>query len=168
MSEIDRTETATETGLSPGQEKVLIALLASGSIRQASKAAEVGEATVYRYLNEPAFKQAYKIARREALEVAIRKLENITGQAVDTLSEVMTGKDSTPSQKCYAAKTILEFAFNRLQDSDILDRIENLEDRQRGKTDINLLSENEKRTVVEIWRKAQGQGGSNEQQAEQS
>jgi len=112
--------------LSPGQEKALIALLASGSIREASKAAEVSEATLYRYLKEQAFIAAYREHRRQGLEVAIRKLETLTGEAVETLREVMNNTENTASQRIYASKVILEFAF-KIQDNDILDRIEQLE-----------------------------------------
>ena len=112
--------------LSPGQEKVLLCLLQAGSIREASKQAEISEAQIYRYLKEPAFLQAYKTARRESLEVAIRRIEAITSLAVDTLREVLENKENTAGQRAGASKTVLDLAF-KIQDNDILDRIEKLE-----------------------------------------
>jgi molybdenum-dependent DNA-binding transcriptional regulator ModE len=117
-----------ETILTPAQEKALLCLLQAGSIREASKQAEISEAQIYRYLKEKHFIEAYRQARRESLEVAIRKLEGLTGEAIETLREVMNNTENTASQRLYASKVILEFAF-KIQDNDLLERIEKLEER---------------------------------------
>jgi molybdenum-dependent DNA-binding transcriptional regulator ModE len=122
-----------ETILTPAQEKALLCLLQAGSIREASKQAEISEAQIYRYLKEPAFMTAYRQARRAGLEVAIRKLETLTGEAIDTLQDAMKHprENEIQSQRLqvYASKTILEFAL-RIPETDILERIEALEERR--------------------------------------
>lgn len=113
--------------LSPGEDKALLSLLQAGSIREASKQAGISEAQIYRYLKEKEFIAAYRQARRESLEVAIRKLEGLTGEAIDTLRKIMNNTGNTASQRARAAKTILEFAF-KIQDQDLLQRFEALEE----------------------------------------
>ena len=114
--------------LSPAQDKALLSLLQAGDIRQASKKAGIGEATIYRYLKEKQFVEAYRQARRESLEVAIRKIEKLTSEAIETLREVMNNTENTASQRLYASKTILDFAF-KIQDQDLLQRVERLEEK---------------------------------------
>jgi AcrR family transcriptional regulator len=104
-----------------------LSLLQAGSIREASTAAGISEAQIYRYLKEKEFIAAYRQARRESLEVAIRKLEGLTGEAIDTLRKIMNNTGNTASQRAGAAKTILEFAF-KIQDQDLLQRFEALEE----------------------------------------
>jgi len=124
MSENERRETV----LSPGQDKALLSLLQADSIREASRQARISEAQIYRYLKEKPFIEAYRQARRKSLEVAIRKLETLASQAIETLREVMQSQDSTPSQRIYASKTILDLAF-KIRENDIIERIEQLEER---------------------------------------
>lgn len=116
-----------EVVLTPSQGKALLSLLQAGDIRRASKQAGIGEATIYRYLKEKEFIAAYRQARRESLEVAIRKLESLTGEAIETLREVMNNTENTASQRAGAAKTILELAF-KIQDNDFAERLEALEE----------------------------------------
>lgn len=124
MSGNDRPEAV----LTPAQDKALLSLLQAGSISEASKQAKIGEATIYRYLKEKQFVEAYRQARRESLEVAIRKLEKLTSEAIETLREVMQDTENTASQRLYASKTILDFAF-KIQDQDLLQRVERLEEK---------------------------------------
>ena len=105
-----------------------MSLLQADSIREASRQARISEAQIYRYLKEKPFIEAYRQARRKSLEVAIRKLETLASQAIETLREVMQSQDSTPSQRIYASKTILDLAF-KIRENDIIERIEQLEER---------------------------------------
>jgi len=104
-----------------------LSLLQAGSIREASTAAGISEAQIYRYLKEKEFIAAYRQARRESLEVTIRKLESLTGEAIDTLRKIMNNTGNTASQRAGAAKTILELAF-KIQEKEIAERLEALEE----------------------------------------
>ena len=53
-------------GLTPPQEQALAALLKEPTITLAAKASGISESNIYRWLKEPAFKAAYREARREA------------------------------------------------------------------------------------------------------
>lgn len=113
--------------LTPGQNKAILFLLQAGNIKEASRAAKIGEATLHRYLKDKQFIEAYREARRETLEIAIRKLESIAGEAINTLEEIMTNKENTAGARAGASKVILEFAF-KVNDNDVLERVERLEE----------------------------------------
>jgi hypothetical protein len=66
---------AAENPLDPIQAKALVALLSCNTIADAAKKARLGEATLYRYLNDPSFKAAYRRARAEVVEHAITQLQ---------------------------------------------------------------------------------------------
>ncbi len=56
--------------LSAKQEKALAALLVSPTIGEAAQSARVGETTLFRWLQEPAFQEAYRAARLQVLSAA--------------------------------------------------------------------------------------------------
>ena len=52
--------------LEPGQERAIIALLSEPTLRAAAGAG-ISETTLWRWLREPCFKEAYRRARSETL-----------------------------------------------------------------------------------------------------
>lgn len=57
-------------GITPKQEKAIIALLQEPTIPKAAQAAGVGVRSVHRWLTEPEFSRAYRRARRDAFSQA--------------------------------------------------------------------------------------------------
>lgn len=114
-------------GLSKLQERAVTALVTCGTIKEAAEAAGVNEASIYRWLKLETFQRAYKDLRREAVKLAISKLQRATAEAVEVLSEVMKGKENIPSARVSAAKTIIEQAFKATELEDLAERIEALE-----------------------------------------
>ncbi len=72
--------------LSAKQEKALAALLVSPTIAEAAKSAGVGETTLFRWLQEPAFQEAYRAARLQVLSAATMQLRQATVAADKTCS----------------------------------------------------------------------------------
>ena len=70
------------------QEALIAALLTEPTYAAATAKAGVGEATLYRWLQLPAFRAAYDEARRELVKSAIGRMQAGTGQAVETLLKV--------------------------------------------------------------------------------
>jgi AcrR family transcriptional regulator len=109
------------------KEIALSALLTETTFQKAAKIAGVSEVTLYRWLKDKDFSQAYKELKREAVSQAVARLQQISGQAVETLKAIMEDKDSPASVRVSAAKSILEMAIKAVELDDITKRIEDLE-----------------------------------------
>lgn len=120
MKEVNRN-------LDPKQERAIMALLVEPTIRQAAKSCEVGETTLYRWLQEEEFVKAYRSARKQALAQTISRLQQATTRAVDTLQDIMGDKEAPPSSRVTAAKTVLEMSFKAFELEDLAEKVEELE-----------------------------------------
>jgi hypothetical protein len=111
--------------LSPKQHKAIAALMSSPTISAAAAAVGVNERQVYRWLDDPAFAEAYRAARREAVGQATARLQQVSSEAVDRLQALLTcGK---PAIELSAARSIIEFAVKSVELEDLQARIEALE-----------------------------------------
>jgi hypothetical protein len=98
------------------QEQALAALLECPSVEEAARTAGVGYSTLKRWLHDPDFAAAYRLARRELLDVSLGRIQAATGQAVDTLLAV--AKDSAKdSDRVRAAVALLNHAFRGQTDA---------------------------------------------------
>jgi DNA-binding MurR/RpiR family transcriptional regulator len=114
--------------LSPQQEGAIVALLSDPGLTGAAKAAGVGKATLWRWMQKPAFREAYRRARREAVEQARARLQQASGEAVETLRKVMNDEDAPHASRISAAKTVLVMAMQATSEEEILRRIAALEE----------------------------------------
>ena len=78
-------------------------------------------------MREPSFQKAYLAAKRQVVETTIAKVQRITGEAADTLREVMLCESNPASSRVQAAKTIIEMAIQGVEVSEILTRLDMLE-----------------------------------------
>jgi hypothetical protein len=103
-----------------GKQEVLIAaLLTEPTYAAAAAKAGVGQSTLYRWLQLPAFRAAYRQARRELVEAAIGRIQAGTGQAVETLLAVAR-EGRRDGDRVRAAVALLEYSTRGLADADIL------------------------------------------------
>ena len=112
--------------LSADQEKALAALLTSRTIEAAAKKAGVSDRTLHRWLNEPAFRQAYLSARRMAMEQATSVLQRAASSAVTALQKNLSC--GTPSAEIAAAKAILDMGFRAVEVQEFEARLAALEE----------------------------------------
>lgn len=112
------------------REKVIFALLTKPTIQEAAQAAGVGERTVYTWLKERTFADAYHEARAAAVSQAIARLQQASSEAVDTLKGVMTSPDSPAPAKVATAKTVLDMALRGTETMELLRRVKELEQAQ--------------------------------------
>ena len=118
------------------KEKVLAALIETSSVRDAAKTSGVGEATDYRYLKDKEFLSDYRNARRQTVETAIAQLQSAAGEAVETLKSSLHCEN--PAIAVRAAQIILDTAIKGLETTDILERLEQIEENEHQKqTDKN-------------------------------
>ncbi len=113
--------------LTPKQEKALSSLLSSPSLEHAAKTAGTTTVTLWRYLQDDAFKSAYRAARREVVNHAVTRLQQACSGAVDVLCAVATDQDAPAGARVTACRTILEIAFKAIEIDDLAARIDALE-----------------------------------------
>ncbi len=107
------------------REKVLIALLETPSIREAAKTSGVCESTIYGYLKDKEFLSEYRNARRQTVETAIAQMQNAASEAVSRLKELQYSENPAVAARC--AQIIFENSVKGLETTDILERLEVLE-----------------------------------------
>lgn len=101
------------------------ALLSCSSQAKAAKAAGVSRITIRRYLEIPAFVEAYRAARRAAFEVMIANLERTASKAVRTLEKNL--KAERESDQIRAALGLLGSAIKAKEMFDLEQRMADIE-----------------------------------------
>lgn len=109
------------------QEQAVISLLTCSTIGEAAKNTGISEVTLWRWLQLPGFTERYREARRQAVGQAVAMLQQATGEAVETLREVMHDKASRDSSRVAAAKSVLELAIKAVEIEDLQAKVEELE-----------------------------------------
>jgi hypothetical protein len=113
--------------LTPIQERAIVALLSHANTRTAAKAVGVDEATLWRWLQDKDFHAAYMTDRRETVQHALARLQQVSTEAVNTLREVMRDKTAKGSERVSAAKAIIEYSIKAVEIEDLAQRVEELE-----------------------------------------
>jgi len=119
MSEIER--------LSTKQQRAIEALLTEPTTRAAAVAAEVSEATIWRWLAEPEFSVAYRAARGRLLESTLTALQAASADAVVCLREILNDKTAQVSARVSAAKSVLELGLKARETLETQERLAYLE-----------------------------------------
>jgi hypothetical protein len=113
--------------LTPKQERALVALLDCGEIKKAAEIAEVGEVTLWRWLQSPDFQSRYRAARRQLVETAIAQLQSDCTVAARVLREVAEDRQAPASSRVAAARAIIEQSVSAVQLTDLQERLEEVE-----------------------------------------
>jgi AcrR family transcriptional regulator len=125
------------------KEKVLVSLLKTSSVRDAAKSSGISEATIYSYLKDKEFLAEYRNARRLTVESAIAQMQNAASEAVERLKELQYCENPAVAARC--AQIIFENAVKGLETTDILARLEILEDEHQKQIEETAKPNNRKR-----------------------
>ena len=118
-----------------GDLQLVVALLETSTIREAAQKVRISEATVYRRLRQPVFRQRLREARLLSFAQALTRLQTATGDAVNTLLAVMADNDAPPASRVKAASAVLELASRDLNPESlqaVLDADARREAQERG------------------------------------
>ena len=115
------------SSLTRKQETGIAALLAQPTMKEAAAVAGVTEVTMWRWLQDDNFQAAYMQARRESVRHAMTRLQATTGDAVDTLGEIMRDAEAPKSVRVMAAKAVIEYAIKAVEIEDMAERVGELE-----------------------------------------
>lgn len=124
------------TGLTRKQERAIIALLSEPGIDAAADACNVSRTTLWRWMQDSAFKAALLAARRETFGVATSKIAATSAIAADALRTVVSDPNAPPAARVSAAKVILERATAAIELDDLGARVAILEDREVERSEV--------------------------------
>ena len=111
-------------------EAIISALIENGSIKAAADRLGCTVRTIYERMKKPGFKNLYAQAKAEILKTATAKLQgNLTG-AIDTLAAIMKDEETAKQTRANCAVAILQYAAKFTETTDIIERLEALEDAQ--------------------------------------
>jgi hypothetical protein len=113
--------------LSRKQEEAIVALLSTRSVEEAARACNTPVRTLYRWLDQPDFDRAYRVARRKAFGQATARLQHGSSAAATTLLKVMLDPSRPASTKVRAAECVLTHAAKAIEIEDVEARVEALE-----------------------------------------
>ena len=110
----------------------MAALLAHPTVRDAARAANVAEGTLWRYLSDPTFAAHYQEARRQATEHLIARLTADSTKAAKVLIDVAEDAAAPASARVSAARVIIEQALRGAELRDLVERLQAVEAAQKG------------------------------------
>ena len=114
--------------LTTRQIKFLESLLIETTFEGAYKRAGIAKDTALKYRELPAFKEAYRAAKRKAMEQVTTSLQQASIEAVEVLKSVMNDEEAPPSSRIQAARTVLDNAYKGIELDDLAERIEKVEE----------------------------------------
>ena len=112
LSRCDRLQQNTTNGakeLTARQVAALPYLVASPTVSEAAKVAQVDRATLYRWMEDEDFREALSELRSEATDLAKAELKGLMLKSVRVLADAMD--DPSPNVRVRAAQTALSIGF---------------------------------------------------------
>jgi len=109
------------------KEEAIVALLSTRSVEEAARACNTPARTLYRWLNDPEFDNAYRAARRKAFGQATARLQYGASAAVTTLLKIMLDQGTPASTRVRAIECLLSHSAKAIEIDDIEVRLSELE-----------------------------------------
>jgi hypothetical protein len=126
--------------LPPRQERALCALLTCSTQKDAALAAGISEPTLWRYMNDPAFKRRLREAQRHALTQTALRVQRGAGDAVSVLYEIMTKGDASDSARISAARFFFENSFRIGEIEELKTQMEDLQELYRVQQESDVIA----------------------------
>lgn len=108
-------------------ERILAALIASGSIRAAAKAAGIAESTIRNRMADTAFRAKYDKLRFDLLQEATAGLTAKLDSATATIAEIMEDDQNPANVRLAASDSLLRHCLRYFSTAEMERRIEALE-----------------------------------------
>jgi hypothetical protein len=121
------SETGDGGTTSARQDQIIVAVLENFTHEKAAAALGISTVTLWRQMQNPEFAAALREARRQAVSLAIARLQNAAGAAVTTQLRIMTDREAPASVRLRASDMILQGAFRGTEIEDIDARVAELE-----------------------------------------
>ena len=119
------TRNETEKALTSRQNTAISALLTTPTVEQAAETAGVGRTTVFRWLNQPEFREELRRRRNEIVDCALDTFKVYVLRAVETLARLLDSEDEKVAR--LAAKDVLAFVLKTRELQELEGRLDKLE-----------------------------------------
>lgn len=113
--------------MTKNQEKALAALAVNPTMKAAADAIGIDPRTIRRYLKDPDFLAEYRRIQTDILADARRQAQQLMNPALNTLAEICSNHEARNGERVAAARSILEWAARLTEITDIMERLEALE-----------------------------------------
>ena len=123
----------TGNGISPRQRRFLQALMQSPSIKDAAKAAGIGERTCYKYLNDPSVKAALTRLHDDTMAQAARETAAAMSEALRVLRDIATDPEQPAGARVSAARAIRDSGVSLNEQQLLTERVAELEAQINGR-----------------------------------
>jgi HD-like signal output (HDOD) protein len=127
MEETIEAKSGRSSGRVTRSEQAIAALLQHGTVEKAAGAINISAATLWRWLHDEAFQEAYRKARRESLWRTVARLQHATGAAATTLLKMMCDPAAPSASRIRAAQSVLDTAYRVMELEELDARIQKLE-----------------------------------------
>ncbi len=101
------------------KEEAIAALLTQRNVEEATRVAEIGTQTLYRWMKDPEFDAAYREGRRAAVSQTYARLQQASSAAASTLVKLMVDASAPASTRVRAANSILDHSRHAIEIDDI-------------------------------------------------
>jgi hypothetical protein len=113
MKKLYGNELRSTAKLTARQEQAIQALLTGANVKEAAQYVQVGRTTLYRWLQEPAFRNAYQVAQERSHTWTVNRLQHIAAKAIQVLEQILDDVEVPALAKVEAARAVLDFALGR-------------------------------------------------------
>ena len=114
------------------KEEAIVALLTQRNLEEAAKAIGVTASTLLRWMKEPEFDAAYRVARRTAFSQSMARLQQASSAAVSTVLRIMLDQNTPAATKLRAAECVISQTAKGIELEDIEARVAALEQAAEG------------------------------------
>ena len=109
------------------QEEAILALMTQRTVDEAARVAGIGARTLWRWLKQPEFDDAYREARRSTFSQSTARLQQASSAAVSTLLKIMVYPSAPAASRVRAADCVLEHGTRAIEIEDVQARLSELE-----------------------------------------
>lgn len=114
--------------ISTHQQKAIAAILASRTLSEAAKSAQVSERTLYRWLDDQAFQMELHKQESRTINEASRFFLSLTEEALHVVHEIITNTELSPSIRLRAAENIFNHFLRIREIASLEERVIALEE----------------------------------------
>ena len=123
---MEQNGTETSTPLTRRQIDALPYLVASTTLSEGATRANIARTTLYRWMNDPDFRERFETLRNTAADLAHAELRGLMFKGVLVLADAMDSDD--PNLRLQAARTTLYAGLRALDLKELEKRLDALED----------------------------------------
>ena len=109
--------------LTQRQHRAVESLITCTSIQDAAKSANVGQRTLYRWLQQEEFQAQVRRARQLSLTQLATHMQHSASHAAKTLNQVMQDEKATPAARVSAARCSMDLYYKPATLEDVMDRL---------------------------------------------